>query len=130
MLADKSLLPLLPVRDLARARAFYEDALGLRCVSEEPEALMFAGPGGALRLNLIREDFSPHPFSVMSWRVPDIAAAIEGLRERGVEFVRYPCFEQDELGVWTAPGGAAKVAWFLDPDKNGLSLVEVRAPAD
>ena len=124
MLADKSLLPLLPVRDLARARAFYEDALGLRCVSEEPEALMFAGPGGALRLNLIQ----PHPFSVMSWRVPDIVAAIQGLRERGVEFVRYPCFEQDELGVWTAPGGAAKVAWFLDPDNNGLSLVEVQTP--
>jgi len=35
--------------------------------------------------------------------------------------VRYPHFEQDELGIWTAPGGA-KVYWFRDPDDNLLSL--------
>ena len=32
-------------------------------------------------------------------------------------------FPQDELGVWTSPGGA-KVAWFKDPDGNTLSLTE------
>jgi hypothetical protein len=29
--------------------------------------------------------------------------------------------EQDELGVWSSPGGA-KVAWFKDPDGNTLSI--------
>lgn len=33
-------------------------------------------------------------------------------------------FEQDELGIWTAPDGSAKVAWFEDPDGNLLSLVD------
>jgi len=38
--------------------------------------------------------------------------------------VRSMVFEQDELGIWTAPGGS-KVAWFKDPDGNVLSLTEI-----
>jgi hypothetical protein len=41
-----------------------------------------------------------------------------------VLFARYEGIGQDERGVWTAPGGA-KIAWFLDPDGNTLSLTEI-----
>ena len=121
------MVTLIPIRDPDKSRPFYEQTLGLRFVANEGGALVFAVGEQMLRLNVV-EAFEPYPFSILSWRVPDIAAAIRELGERGVEFVRYPCFEQDELGVWTAPGGAAKVAWFLDPDRNGLSLVEVTGP--
>ena len=40
---------------------------------------------------------------------------------KGLELTRYPYFEQSPDGVWTAPGGA-KVAWFIDPDGNTLSI--------
>jgi len=40
-----------------------------------------------------------------------------------VHFTRHEGREQDERGVWTAPGGT-KIAWFLDPDGNNLSLTE------
>jgi hypothetical protein len=48
---------------------------------------------------------------------------VKELASRGVSSERYGFLEQDELGVWTAPGGA-KVAWFKDPDGNVLSLSE------
>ena len=46
---------------------------------------------------------------------------VRGLLEKGVEPVRYPHFEQDALGIWSAPGGA-RVFWFHDADGNLLSL--------
>ena len=51
---------------------------------------------------------------------------IDQLTARGVHFTRYEGMGQDERGVWTAPGGA-KIAWFLDPDGNNLSLTEFEA---
>jgi hypothetical protein len=42
---------------------------------------------------------------------------------RGREFLRFHGMTQDELGIWTSPGGA-KVAWFKDPDGNVLSVTE------
>ena len=50
-------------------------------------------------------------------RTPNLAR----LAEKGVRFTRYPAMDQDELGIWTAPGGD-RVAWFTDPDGNTLSL--------
>ena len=46
---------------------------------------------------------------------------MKALAAKGVSFLRYSFFEQDELGIWTAPDGD-KVAWFTDPDGNVLSL--------
>ena len=52
---------------------------------------------------------------------PDIAEAVTVLEAAGIELKRYPGVDQDERGVWTAPGGA-KVAWFEDPEGNILSV--------
>jgi hypothetical protein len=43
------------------------------------------------------------------------------LAERGVQFKRYEGMQQDEAGIWTAPGGS-RIAWFEDPDRNIISL--------
>jgi len=43
------------------------------------------------------------------------------LQGKGVQFERFGFFEQDALGIWTAPSGD-KVAWFKDPDGNILSV--------
>lgn len=106
-----------------RARAFYEDTLGLRFIADDGFALVFEVNGRFLRLARV-QDLRPQPFAVIAWQVPDIAGTVRGLRERGVAFERYPHFEQDELGIWTAPDRSAKVAWFKDPDGNVLSVVE------
>jgi catechol 2,3-dioxygenase-like lactoylglutathione lyase family enzyme len=64
-------------------------------------------------------------YTVLGWRVADIAAAVGDLTAKGVVFIRYEGMEQDENGVWTAPGGE-QVAWFSDPDGNVLSLTQFR----
>jgi catechol 2,3-dioxygenase-like lactoylglutathione lyase family enzyme len=63
--------------------------------------------------------------TVLGWHVADIRAAIKALREKGAEFQIYEGFGQDADGIWASPDGGAKVAWFHDPDGNGLSLTQI-----
>jgi predicted enzyme related to lactoylglutathione lyase len=89
--------------DVARAKAFYGDTLGLRLLSEEPPfALVFDANGIMLRLGMAKE-LPPAHGTVLGWQVPDIAAAIGELQEAGVRFERFGQMKQDELGVWTSP---------------------------
>ena len=107
--------------DVERAKAFYRDTLGLRLLKEEPPfALVFDANGIMLRLGMGKQ-LPPAHGTVLGWEVPDVAAAVRDLEQAGVHFERYPQMPQDELGIWSAPGGA-KVAWFKDPDGNILSL--------
>jgi predicted enzyme related to lactoylglutathione lyase len=92
-------------------------------VSDEELALVLDANGTMLRVQKV-EKLTPHPFTTLGWNVPDIAATIDALVKGGVTFERYGFMEQDERGVWTAPGGA-KIAWFKDPDGNTLSLAEM-----
>ena len=69
-----------------------------------------------------RELMAPMPFGRMG--LPEeIGAAVAALAGRGVRFEKFDGLQQDELGIWTAPGGS-RVAWFKDPDNNLLSLSE------
>jgi catechol 2,3-dioxygenase-like lactoylglutathione lyase family enzyme len=120
MLGDKKIVGLIPITDVARAKLFYADKLGLKFVSEDPFALVFDANGNMLRLTKMKE-FTPQRFSILGWEVADIEAAVRQLTAAGVAFERYGFLEQDELGIWTAPDGA-KVAWFLDPDGNNLGI--------
>jgi catechol 2,3-dioxygenase-like lactoylglutathione lyase family enzyme len=109
--------------DVARAKEFYRDTLGLRLVSEElPFALVFEANGIMLRLGMAKE-LPPARGTVLGWQVPDISAVVKDLGQAGIRFERYEQMKQDELGIWTSPTGA-KVAWFKDPDGNILSVSE------
>ena len=109
-------------RDAASARKFYEGTLGLRCVHEDPFAIVFDVGGTMLRVQKV-QDLTPATYTALGWEVADIAAAIRELTKKGVRFERFPGMPQDELGAWTSPAGA-KIAWFKDPDGNTLSLTQ------
>jgi catechol 2,3-dioxygenase-like lactoylglutathione lyase family enzyme len=106
-------------RNPGRAKEFYRDILGLNLVSEDHFAIVFDVHGTMLRVTTVPE-LAPAKFTVLGWEVKDIAAAVRDMQKAGVSFERYD-FPQDELGIWTAPGGA-RVAWFKDPDDNILSV--------
>jgi catechol 2,3-dioxygenase-like lactoylglutathione lyase family enzyme len=115
------------ILDVARAKEFYRDTLGLRLVSEEPPfALVFEANGIMLRLSMAKQ-LPPAHGTVLGWQVPDIAATVTELNQAGVRFERFDGMKQDELGIWTSPSGA-RVAWFRDPDGNILSVTEFPAP--
>jgi catechol 2,3-dioxygenase-like lactoylglutathione lyase family enzyme len=113
--------------DLARAREFYGDRLGLKCTHEDGFAAVFDANGTMVRITLVGE-LQPAPFTVLGWAVDDITAAARDLAGRGVEFLRIEGMGQDDDAVWTAPGGD-RVAWFHDPDGNTLSLTQFVASA-
>lgn len=120
MLNKNELMAFVPTIDQAKAKIFYKDILGLRLLSEDNFALEFDANGTILRVSSVSE-FQPYPFTVLGWKTTDIEADIKQLNSKGIQFEKYSFFEQDELGIWTAPGGT-KVAWFKDPDGNTLSL--------
>jgi catechol 2,3-dioxygenase-like lactoylglutathione lyase family enzyme len=120
MLADATFIGFIPARDLAVARSFYEGTLGLRVTDDTPFALVVDAGGTMLRVTSVPE-LAARPFTIAGWRVPDIDAAVRDLGGRGVEFTRYEGMAQDDLGIWTTPGGD-RIAWFTDPDGNTLSL--------
>lgn len=111
-------------KDRARATAFYRDILGLSLDSEDHFAAVFRTGGITLRLSLV-PDFVPHGHTILGFRVQDVRGTVQALREKGVAFQQIPRLKQDELGIWTAPGGTPSVAWLADPDGNLLSISNV-----
>ena len=65
------------------------------------------------------------PYPVLGWEVADMEAAVAGLIANGVKMNVYEGLGQDARGIWTSPDGACKVAFFNDPDGNGLSLTQI-----
>jgi catechol 2,3-dioxygenase-like lactoylglutathione lyase family enzyme len=115
-LAGASLVAFVATTDLERSHEFYGGVLGL----DRVEASGYANAYPGLRVTLVRERAAAD-YTVLGWSVPDLAAAMRSLAAKGVEFKRFPGMDQDEDGVWAAPGGS-RIAWFDDPDGNTLSL--------
>ena len=103
-----------------RARVFYRDVLGLQLVGEDPYALVFDANGTMLRVQIVQE-VAPHRYTTLGWQVLDIVAVAVELQTTGVKLERFEGLPQDELGIWSSPGGA-RVGWFKDPDGNLLSV--------
>ena len=122
MLARFDVMAFVPVSNFEEAKAFYSDVLGLEIVDETPFAIALDANGTSVRLTLV-DDFEPQPFTILGWRVVDIALSVIELADAGVSFERFEGMTQDMIGIWTAPDGA-KVAWFRDPDGNLLSLTQ------
>lgn len=124
MLGGCPIIAFVPVTDVARARTFYQDRLGLRVTGEDDFAVTMDAHGIMLRL-VKTPAFAPAPFTVLGWRVADVVAAVHTLCARGITFEQYELDGQDLLGVWSSPGGA-RVAWLKDPDGNVLSVTQLR----
>jgi catechol 2,3-dioxygenase-like lactoylglutathione lyase family enzyme len=124
MLESSAVVAFAPVTSLARARVFYEQVLGLPLVSQDDFACVFDANGTMLRLTAV-PGLTPAGYTVLGWKVIDIEVIVQGLSGNGVMFARYDGMDQDEHGIWTAPGGD-RIAWFSDPDGNTLSLTQFR----
>ena len=120
MLETGKLTGFLATTDYDKARDFYEGKLGFKFISLDQYALVMEVGGHSIRISKI-PSFTPRQGTVLGWEVPDVQAAAGWLIARGVTPEKYPFVQDQELGIWTAPGGA-KVAWFKDPDGNILSV--------
>jgi catechol 2,3-dioxygenase-like lactoylglutathione lyase family enzyme len=118
-LHDAPLVAFVATTDLDRSHALYGEVLGLRRIEASPFANAYDARRTSLRVAGV-DRHAPAPYTVLGWSVDERVTALE---RRGVAFNRYPRVEQDDAGVWSAPGGA-RVAWFQDPDGNVLSLTQ------
>ena len=114
----------LTVVDVARAKAFYRDALGLTFLFDAGPNLAFLDVGGVRMMLATPEgEFKPGKGSMLYFKVADIAAAHAGMVERGVTFGGVPHL------IAKMPDHELWLAEFEDPDGNPLALMcEVRAP--
>jgi predicted enzyme related to lactoylglutathione lyase len=124
-LTGATAVAVLPVEDYARAKAFYEDRVGM-VVADEPDqpgtGMLQAGSGTRVLLYERARTVAEH--TALSFEVADVAAVVADLRGRGIEFEEY-----DMLGV-TWDNGVARMgdiaaAWFTDPEGNIISISQV-----
>jgi catechol 2,3-dioxygenase-like lactoylglutathione lyase family enzyme len=118
---------MLPVKDLERARRFYEQQLGLEPVGLKQDGKFVYRCGGTELALFPRAEGTKATHTAVSFRVEKIGAAVAELERRGVRFADY-----DLPGLKTVEHvcvlGSEKAAWFDDPEGNILCLHEDLAP--
>jgi catechol 2,3-dioxygenase-like lactoylglutathione lyase family enzyme len=122
MLADSPAIATLAVRDLARAKRFYQDKLGLKFVSENSQVLTFEA-GGQLVFVYLSSLAGTNQATGATWRLTDVAGAAAELKSRGVAFEDYGDMPELKREGDLYKGHGMTVCWFKDPDGNTLSLV-------
>ena len=107
------------VDDIAKAKQFYGETLGLR-VSEANGMLTLHIEGDRDTLVYPKPDHEPAAYTMLNFPVPDIEAAVDALTARGVEFEKYEGL--DEKGIHRGTGPL--IAWFRDPAGNIISVLQ------
>ncbi len=124
MLSEYPLFPILLSKDLEATRAFYHDTLGLEILREDPgDRIIFRSGGGTQLAVTLSTIGTSDTQTQLAWRVPDIHAAVNDLRFRGVRIEEYSAPDpvtQDGI----ADMGHSWAAWFIDPSKNVLAVVQ------
>lgn len=122
MLQEFMCFAALPASDLARARRWYSEKLGIEPTEDRDGALQYETGEGTGFLLYESAFAGTNQATAMGWIVPDVDAELDDLRRRGVTFEDYdlPGLKTDD-GVVTMPDGT-KGAWFKDSEGNILSV--------
>ena len=110
------------VDDVAKAKAFYADKLGLEVTEDNGMLDLTLGNGTHVLAYPKGDAHVPASFTILNFPVPDVPAAVDELAAAGITFERYEGHGQDERGV--AHNGGPLIAWFKDPAGNILSVIE------
>ncbi|MHA7222029.1 VOC family protein [Arthrobacter sp. RHLT1-20] len=124
MLKELDIIAVLPAKDIARARDFYRDVLGLEPADAmDEENLLYRCANGTSFLLYKTDNAGTAKNTQMGWGTDNIEAEVEDLRGRGVAFEEY-----DFPGLKTENGIAAtpvgKAAWFTDSEGNILNIFQ------
>jgi catechol 2,3-dioxygenase-like lactoylglutathione lyase family enzyme len=124
MLGDHPIYPVLLAKDMAEAREFYHEKLGLELLSDSEAAIVLKC--GNTQLTVTKSTVGTADEQTQAgWQVADIRAEVAELRTRGVEVESY-----DMPGLKTEDGiadiGFAWAAWIIDPGKNALGILQIK----
>jgi catechol 2,3-dioxygenase-like lactoylglutathione lyase family enzyme len=124
VLRDSTAFTSFSVKDLAQARTFYGDTLGLK-VSDEKNMGLHVRLRGTELFIYPKDNHQPAAYTVLNFQVGDLDEAMDDLRSHGIRFEVYrdgPT-RTDERGVADWPDGP-RMAWFKDPAGNILSVIQ------
>ncbi len=123
MLAERRVHVTLPVADLERARAFYEQQLGFSPYSVQPTAVLYQAGEGTLFAASKGSALSSGSHTQMAFTSHDLEADVADARARGIVFEEYdlPGFRTVD-GI--APVGPNRAAWFKDSEGNLIAIIE------
>ncbi|MEO8880998.1 MAG: VOC family protein [Gemmatimonadaceae bacterium] len=123
MLSKSQIVAYVPVSNLARARAFYEQQLGFVPLDSNPEGVMYESGNGSRFFAYTSAGAGTNKASTAFWEVAELEAEVAELKTRGVVFEEY-----DNPGYKTvngiATGDGIKSAWFKDTEGNILALAQ------
>jgi catechol 2,3-dioxygenase-like lactoylglutathione lyase family enzyme len=123
MLQDHPIYAYIPAQDVARARRFYEEKLGLRPAHVQPGGVAYEFANKTACFLYLTPNAGTSKASQLFWDVADVDREIAELRARGVVFEVYDMpGEKSPSGAITA--GGAKAAWFKDSEGNILALIQ------
>ena len=122
MFSDTKAFSAFAVDDLAQAREFYGETLGIGVCGQDGLLTLNLAGGHEVRLYQ-QPGYTPATCTVLMFQVDDIGATAGELAKRGVQFERYDGMDQDERGI-TRGGGPFLAAWFKDPAGNLLELLQ------
>ena len=122
MLGKSDATPMIAVKDLDRARRFYEDTLGLTAGDDWGEGVTMKS--GETKIAIYKSEFAgTNKATALNFDVGDIEAEVSELKSKGVMFEHYDLPGLEPRGdLFVAEG--MKTAWFKDPDGNIISLIE------
>jgi len=124
MLGDQLVFPILLSKDLAKSREFYHETLGLDILRHDEERIIFrCGSGSQVAVTLSTTGTSDTQ-TQLAWRVPDIRAELADLRARGVRIEAYDAPDPVTDADGVADMGYAWAAWFVDPSRNVLAIIQ------
>ena len=123
MLRKADATPMIAVKDLDRARRFYEETLGLEA-KEEMDGEILTVTSGSTPITVYKSEFAgTNKATALTFEVDDIETEVRDLKGKGVFFEQYDVPGLERQGdLYVAEG--MKTTWFKDPDGNILSLFE------
>ncbi len=122
MLKDSPIIPYIPASDLARARKFYSEKVGLEPKMENNGGLTYEC-GGTEVFMYVSGGAGTSKASQAFWAVKDLRAEVAELRKRGVTFEQYD-FPGMTMNDGIMEGGGALAAWFKDSEGNIMALIQ------
>lgn len=124
MLQSAPIYAYIPAKDMARARRFYEDKVGLRAKEETNGGVVYEFGGGTAAFLYLTPNAGTSQASQAFWSVQDVDAEIQALKARGVQFERYDDMPGERSPQGAVTAGGAKAAWFRDSEGNIMALVQ------
>jgi catechol 2,3-dioxygenase-like lactoylglutathione lyase family enzyme len=122
MLADSAAIATVAVKDVKRARDFYEGKLGLK-LTEARDGVSTYSSGGADLFVYESQYAGTNEATSATWATTDVDEAVRELKSKGVVFEHYDNLPDVTRNGDVYENGEMKVAWFKDPDGNILSIV-------